>query len=156
MNALAREFSMTSSPFPALCLGTALSLLALPAAAADACAPTAAVPAAGAPASGLAPDIVAAAQQPHGFPGFCSIPKMPTDVRGVAEWKTAVLDVRRAGANLQRQSAADTWTLDGSTTGFAAESRSEAQAPPPMTSPEDTDTFARQLKDRATPPPRPR
>ncbi|MGA0600492.1 hypothetical protein ACO2Q3_07270 [Caulobacter sp. KR2-114] len=139
-----------------LCLGAVATLLALPAVAATACGPAQAASAT--PAPGLAPDIVAAAQRPQGFPSFCSIPKMPTDVRGVAEWKAAVLDIRQSGAALQRQTAPGTWSLDGSTSGFAAESRGEAEAPPPMTpaTPDDTAAFARQLKDRATPPPRPR
>lgn len=153
MKALAREFSMTRS----LCLGAAATVLALPAVAQAACGPTtASTSASGAPGAGLAPDIVAAGQQPRGYPSFCDIPKIPTDVRGVAEWKAAVLDIRRTGANLQRETAPDTWTLDGSTAGFAAESRSEAAAPPPMNPDQDTDAFARQLRDRATPPPRPR
>ncbi len=151
MKALAREFSMTRS----LCLGVSLSLLALPAMAASACAPQQTVAATASPAAGLAPDIVAASHQPHGFPNFCSIPKMPTDIRGVAEWKAAVLDIRRSGANLQQQTAPDTWTLNGSTEGFANDSRRQAAAPPPMNPDQDTDAFARQLKDRATPPPRP-
>lgn len=152
MKALAREFSMTRS----VCLGAALSLLALPALAASACAPQQTATTAASPAAGLAPDIVAATHQPHAFPNFCSIPKMPADVRGVAEWKAAVLDIRRSGARLQQQTAPDTWTLNGSTEGFANDSRRQAEAPPPMNPDADTDAFARQLKDRATPPPRPR
>ncbi|MBS0409236.1 MAG: hypothetical protein JSR86_04925 [Proteobacteria bacterium] len=107
--------------------------------------------------SGLAPDIVAAAQHPKGFPSFCSIPAIPTDVRDAGAWKTAVVDTRVAGARLQRQTDPSTWTLDG-TDAFAADARREAAAPPPMTpaSEGDAEAFTQQLKARATPPPRPR
>ncbi len=135
----------------ALCLGALAALLATPAAAgaASPCEQTA-------PGAGLAPDIVAQAAQPHGFPSFCSIPAIPTDVRGASDWKAAVVDTRLAGAQLQRQTAASTWTLDG-TDDFAAGSRSEAAPPAPMTPASEADTaaFAKSLRDRATPPPRP-
>ncbi|HEX7758854.1 MAG TPA: hypothetical protein VF459_05100 [Caulobacteraceae bacterium] len=135
----------------ALCLGAFATILAAPGAAGAgvSCAQSA-------PAPGLAPDIVARAAQPHDFPSFCSIPKIPTDVRGASDWKAAVLDTRLAGARLQRQTAASTWTLDR-TDDFAAGARSEAAPPPPMNpaSEADTATFAKSLRDRATPPPRP-
>ncbi len=135
----------------ALCLGGFALVLGAPAAAgaATACAQ-------GAPAPGLAPDIVAEAARPHRYPTFCSIPKMPPDVRSVAQWKAAVVDTRLAGARVQKQTAPGTWTLDRSED-FAAGSRSEAAPPPPMTPASEADTaaFAKALKERATPPPRP-
>ena len=147
MKDLAREFSMTR----ALCLGGFALVLGAPAAAgaATACAQ-------GAPAPGLAPDIVAEAARPHRYPTFCSIPKMPPDVRSVAQWKAAVIDTRLAGARVQKQTAPGTWTIDG-TEDFAASARGEAAAPPPMTPASESDTaaFAKALKERATPPPRP-
>jgi hypothetical protein len=147
MKDLAREFSMTR----ALCLGAFATILAAPgvAGAAASCAQAA-------PVSGLAPDIVAQTTQPHAFPSFCSIPKMPTDVRGASDWKAAVVNTRLAGARLQRQTAASTWSLEG-TDDFATGSRSDAAPPAQMTPASEADTaaFAKSLKDRATPPPRP-
>ena len=135
----------------ALCLGGFALVLGAPAAAgaATACAQ-------GAPAPGLAPDIVAEAARPHRYPTFCSIPKMPPDVRSVAQWKAAVVDTRLAGARVQKQTAPGTWTIDG-TEDFAAAARSKAAAPSPMTPASESDTaaFAKALKERATPPPRP-
>lgn len=136
----------------ALCLGLFATMLLLPAAAG-----AATTCAGGAPSgAGLAPDIVSAAQQPHGYPSFCDIPRIPTDVRGATQWKAAVNDTRLAGARLQRQTAADSWTLD-QTDSFATGARGDAAPPPPMTpaTEDDTAAFARQLKQRATPPPRP-
>jgi hypothetical protein len=148
MKAFAREFSMTR----ALALGAGAAVLVFPAvaSAASGCAQTAA------PSPGLAPDIVAAAQHPKGFPSFCSIPPIPTDARDAGAWKTAVVDTRMDGVRLQRQTDASTWTLDG-TDRFAAEARGEAAPPPPMTaaSEGDAEAFTQQLKARATPPPRP-
>ena len=149
MKAFAREFSMTRT----LALGAGAAMLVFPAVAlaANGCAQP------GPPAPGLAPDIVAAAQHPRGFPSFCSIPAIPGDVRDAGAWKTAVVDTRLSGARLQRQTDASTWTLE-QTESFAAEARREAAPPPPMTSPSDADAeaFTQQLKARATPPPRPR
>ena len=148
MKDLAREFSMTR----ALCLGGFAVVLGAPSAAdaATACAQ-------GAPAPGLAPDIVAEAARPHRYPTFCSIPKMPPDVRSVAQWKAAVVDTRLAGAGVQKQTAPGTWTINDGTADFAATARGEAEAPPPMTPASESDTaaFAKALKERATPPPRP-
>jgi hypothetical protein len=154
MKAFAREFSMTR----ALALGAGAAMLVFPAVAlaANGCAQPGS-PEQGSLQQGLAPDIVVAAQHPRGFPSFCSIPAIPGDVRDAGAWKTAVVDTRLAGARLQRQTDASTWTLD-QTEGFAADARREAAPPPPMTSPSDADAdaFTQQLKARATPPPRPR
>jgi uncharacterized protein YkwD len=92
-----------------------------------------------------------------GYPSFCAIPHPPTDVRTAAQFRTAVDASRNAGQNLERSTAAMTWSLPaGGGAGFAAEARAEATPPAPMTEPQsDATDFARRTREEATPPPRP-
>ncbi len=148
MKAFAREFSMRDTILAALLLGVPLA--AEPALAAQPCA---------APARSaiLPPDLLAAAASVDSYPTFCSIPATPTDVRAPGDFRSAVVDTRMAGANLVAEDGPSSFSLNG-TDDFAAAARGEAVAPPPMTTPQDapTDAFVKQMRSRATPPPRPR
>jgi hypothetical protein len=110
------------------------------------------------PASPALPaDLVAQATHANAYPSFCSIPPTPRDVRDAGAFKSAVVDTRLAGVRLQRQGAENTFSLSG-TDDFAASAASQAAPPPPMTTPQDADTdaFIKEMRAKATPPPRPR
>ncbi len=93
------------------------------------------------------------------YPTFCSIPGRPTDVRGPAAFKTAVLDTRRSGVALVRATRPETFGLPEAGAGaFASAARAEA-APPPPVNPQnvaDAAAFARDARARAAPPRRTR
>jgi hypothetical protein len=91
------------------------------------------------------------------FPSFCSIPIIPTDVRTADAFKAAVLNSRRAGAALTRDSSAGTFGLKD-TSRFEASAQRAAAPPPPMVEPGglDTDAFIKAARAQASPPSRPR
>ncbi len=89
------------------------------------------------------------------FPTFDDMPPAPKDVRAPDAFATAAIDARDAGARLERETADNTWTLTG-TERFAANAERQVGADPGPARPEDTEAFARALRDRATPPPPPR
>jgi hypothetical protein len=101
---------------------------------------------------------IAAARQSAAYPTFASIPPLPTDVRPLASWKSAVMTVRDDGAALTEMAAAEPWTLSD-TDGWAGRERAEAAPPPPVTtasSQADSEAYAAALRARAIPPPRKR
>lgn len=108
------------------------------------------------PNSPVAADVAALAAQKRPFPTFADIPPVPTDQRPVAAWGKEVAQLKTAGAQLEQATADNTWTLQG-TERFAARARSEAgpQIDTNSTT-QSTEAFARQLRERATPPPPPR
>jgi len=119
--------------------------------AADAAAPCAADP---------ANSFAVLSQDEHaarGFPAFCSIPATPTDVRTADAFKAAVLDSRRAGAEVAQDASASTFSLQN-TPGFETDALRAAAAPPPMISAgePDTDAFVRSARALVAPPARPR
>jgi len=95
------------------------------------------------------------AAKPAALPSFASIPPAPADLRPFRAWRSAIADLRRAGAETAAAAAAEPWTLND-TQGFADRARAEAAPPPPMTTPAagDTEAFIREMLRRATPPPR--
>ena len=91
------------------------------------------------------------------FPSFCSIPATPRDVRTADAYKAAVLNSRRAGAALARDTSASEFSLKD-TSVFQADAKRAAEAPPAITEPGelDADAFIKAARMRASPPPRPR
>ena len=109
------------------------------------------------PRAPLPADLIAAAAHANTYPTFCSIPPTPTDVRGAAAFNAVVVETRLAGADLAIQGAASTFSLNG-TDDFAVGARGAAAAPPPMTPADEpgTEAFIKEMRAKATPPPRPR
>jgi len=109
------------------------------------------------PASPVAADIAHMVKVPGQDPTFASIPPVPKEERKLADWGRAADQLEVAGAKLDRETAPNTWTLTG-TEGFAA--RARAQTGPDLDTSTSTTTaseaFAKELRERATPPPSPR
>ena len=98
--------------------------------------------------------ILDADRNPGHYPTFQEIPPVPQDVRPAEAWRSAVASIKADNAELQAQVAANPPTLYDSE-GWAA--KKAAQATPPS-SPEgpSTEEFAKALRDRAKPPPKPK
>lgn len=104
------------------------------------------------PASPVAADVARLTREDAKFPTFAGIPKAPNDLRPLAQYGRDADRVLAAGAELMRATAPETWTLQG-TDDFAEKARRDAgpQIEPPK--PGDAEAFARELRERATPPP---
>ena len=109
------------------------------------------------PTSPVAEDVARLGRVDAPFPTFADIPPTPTDERPVAAWGKEARQLQTAASALERQTAPNTWTLNG-TERFQA--RALAEAGPAnesaASSTAATEAFARQLRERATPPPSPR
>lgn len=106
------------------------------------------------PASPVAVDVARAARVVRPYPTFAQIPPTPADVRPARAFAAAVADVQGEGARLERDTAASTWTLDGSDSFAARAERSLGDDAAPIAN--DPEAFARAQRERATPPPPPR
>lgn len=104
------------------------------------------------PTSPVAADVARLTRQDGKFPTFAGIPKAPTDIRPLAQYGRAADAILAQGAALEAATAPGTWTLQG-TDDFAEKARRDAgpQIAPPT--PGDAEAFARELRERATPPP---
>lgn len=104
------------------------------------------------PASPVAADVARMTRQDAKFPTFAGIPPKPKDLRPVAQYGADARQVMAAGDAVVAATAPSTWTLQG-TEAFAERSREQAgpQIEPPK--PGDAEAFARELRERATPPP---
>lgn len=104
------------------------------------------------PASPVAADVARMTREDAAFPTFTGIPNPPTDIRPLAQFGRAANDALAAAAALERATAPETWTLQG-TEAFAEKARRDAgpQIEPPK--PGEVEAFARELRERATPPP---
>ena len=104
------------------------------------------------PTSPVAADVARMTGAEARFPTFAGIPKAPDDIRPVAQYGRDAKNILAAGAALERATAPETWTLQG-TDDFAEKGRRDAgpQIDPPK--PGDAEAFARALRERATPPP---
>jgi len=104
------------------------------------------------PASPVAADVAKMTRQDAKFPTFGGIPAKPKDVRPLAQYGRDAHSVLAAGDALVTATAPSTWTLQG-TESFAEKGRADAgpQIEPPK--PGDAEAFARELRERATPPP---
>ena len=108
--------------------------------------------------SPVARDVVNASRHPGPYPKFASIPKTPTDIRPAAEWRVAVADIERRKAELEAQAAALP-APQTDTQAFASQNLSKApsagEAPAPDQAAQ-TESYAKTLRERATPPPSPK
>lgn len=102
-------------------------------------------------------DVMDATQHPGPYPTFAQIPKIPTDVRPVSAWATAVADIHGDKARLDSSVAAMP-PPPTDTEAFAANVRGEAKAPtieaPSADTAAQTQADAQSLRARATPPPK--
>lgn len=105
------------------------------------------------PASPVAADVARMTRGDQKFPTFASIPKAPDDIRPLAQYGQSAEAVLAAGEALTQATAPSTWTLQG-TDAFAEEARRDAGPEYEAPAPGDADAFARELRERATPPPR--
>ena len=109
------------------------------------------------PRSPIAGDVAALAHQNKAYPTFASIPLEPKDVRAPRAWGQSAQQIEVAGNKLVRETADNTWTLNG-TEAFAAAGLK--QAGPPIAGPESTtaatEAYVREMRRRATPPPPPK
>lgn len=104
------------------------------------------------PASPVAADVAKMTRQDAKFPTFAGIPPEPKNLRPVAQYGADAREVMAAGDAVVAATAPSTWTLQD-TEAFASRSREDAgpQIEPPR--PGDAEAFARELRERATPPP---
>jgi len=104
------------------------------------------------PASPVAADVARLTRDNAAFPSFAEIPTAPKGVRPLANFGRDAQAMLRAGAALERDTAPETWTLKA-TEAFVEQARRDAgpQIEPPK--PGDAEAFARELRERATPPP---
>lgn len=104
------------------------------------------------PASPVAADVARLTRGEQQFPTFASIPKPPEDIRPLAQYGQSAEAVLAAGESLVAATAPSTWTLQG-TEDFAEEARRDAGPEYEAPTPGDAEAFARELRERATPPP---
>jgi hypothetical protein len=111
------------------------------------------------PASPAAAQVEAVLKEPGGFPRFSDIPQIPSDLPASEAFKADVQDQEAEGLATAQAAAPETWHLDASDA-FAARARSDAAAggirPPTQAEIAESEAFARAMRDRAKPPPRPR
>jgi hypothetical protein len=109
------------------------------------------------PGSPVAAEVASVAKAGGEFPSFRDIPPIPGDLRPLREWGREAEKLEAAAAQLERETAANTWTLTG-TQAFAG--RAQRDAGPALEVDNSargaTEAFARQIRERATPPPLPR
>lgn len=106
--------------------------------------------------SPVAAEVEAAAAAAKAYPTFADIPPVPDDQRPLKAWGDAAQTLIAEREQLERQTAPSTWTLSG-TEGFAAAARDQVAAPEVAASSRaETEAFAAETRERATPPPPPR
>ena len=108
--------------------------------------------------SPIAADVSAASKAQTDFPTFAGIPSAPTDVRSPEAWRKSVASALKDKRVLETQAEANPATLFNAEA-FASAARARAAMKPgdvPSTmSRAETEAFAKDLRDRATPPPPP-
>jgi len=104
------------------------------------------------PKSPVAADVAKQASADKDYPSFNEIPAAPTDVRPARVYGDRAKALEAARADLDRQTAPDTWTL-GDSSAFAARARSDAGPDLGPATNTDTEAFAAAVRRRATPPP---
>jgi hypothetical protein len=109
--------------------------------------------------SAASSQIAAQAARNAPFPTFGSIPQAPGDVRSVEGWNIAVQGTEAERAQLLADTAPGTFSL-ANTEGFIAAMRGEIAYDPADVPPADqaakSAAWAKAMRERATPPPRPR
>ena len=98
--------------------------------------------------------ILEKSRQPGRYPTFQEIPPVPRDVRPAEAWRQSVAEAKAGNTALQAEAAANPATLTDSE-GWAAR-QAAAATPPPTPDQTPTEEYARELRERATPPPRPK
>ena len=104
------------------------------------------------PASPVAAEVAQLSRKGGKFPTFASIPNPPTDVRPAPQFGRAAASVTSAGEALIAATEPSTWTLQG-TDQFAEKARRDAGPTLEPAKPAEAEAFARELRERATPPP---
>jgi hypothetical protein len=107
------------------------------------------------PASPVAADVARATSAKTSYPRFRDIPAASKDGRALKLYGQAAKDLELAAAKLERETAPGTWTLQG-TEGFAETARRDVGPDLPPASASSTEDYVKELRERATPPPRPR
>jgi hypothetical protein len=107
------------------------------------------------PSSPVAPDVARMTSARARFPSFRDIPAASKDGRPLRLYGQAAKQLQLAAADLEQATAPSTWTLQG-TEGFAEGARREVGPELPPVSPGATEAEVKALRERATPPPRPR
>ena len=107
--------------------------------------------------STAAAEIGRMAAEPRRAPQFTDIPPVPKADRPLAAWGKEADQIETAAAKLERETAPGAWTLND-TARFAARAKSDAGPDLDASAPSAaaTEAFAKQLRERATPPPSPR
>jgi hypothetical protein len=104
------------------------------------------------PRSPIAAEVASSVRPNAPYPTFRAIPPIPKDVRPHKQYGLQAATIEKDAARLAADTAANTWTLNGTDT-FAAEARTDAGPELPPVQPSDTAAFAKDQKARATPPP---
>ncbi|MET0272010.1 MAG: hypothetical protein ABW360_03375 [Phenylobacterium sp.] len=107
------------------------------------------------PASPVAAEVSKLARANKDYPSFSEVPAKPTDIRPLRMYGQQARDIEVARAKLERETAPETWTLSN-TEAFAAGARTAAGPEIAPADPRDTEAFANDLRQRATPPPPPK
>jgi hypothetical protein len=109
------------------------------------------------PNSVIADKVTASAKIKGDFPKFSDIPPAPKDVRAAPAWGKAADQIAVQGADLDQKTADSTWSLGGTDT-FASHAQSLAgnETVDDASATAATEAFARQIRQRATPPPPPK
>lgn len=104
------------------------------------------------PASPVAAEVARIAKTNTDYPSFADIPAIPQDLRPVRLYGREARAVKQAGEKLVAETAPETWTLKN-TESFAAEAQRDAGPTFEEGPQRDPEAFARELRERATPPP---
>lgn len=108
------------------------------------------------PAAAAVADIL---NTPGDYPTFASIPEVPTDLKTAEQYRSDVEGEQSTAAALVAATAPSTWTLS-ETDAFAAQAMAEAKVgvvtAPTDAEVADSEAYARALRAKASPPPRPK
>jgi hypothetical protein len=109
--------------------------------------------------SSAAGQVAAAAARNAPYPTFADIPQAPGDVRSVEGWNIAVNGTEAERAQLLAETAPSTFSLSNTEGFIAAERAAIAYDPadvPGAGQAAESAAWAKSMRERATPPPRPR
>ena len=104
------------------------------------------------PTSPVAAEVTQLSRKDGKFPTFASIPNPPKDVRPAPQFGRAAASVTSAGDALIAATEPSTWTLQA-TDAFAEKARRDAGPALEPANPAQAEAFAKELRERATPPP---
>ena len=100
-------------------------------------------------------EVSAIAGAARSYPRFSDIPTLPEDTRPLAVWGQAASEVLASGSDLFEDTGEETWTLQD-TEAFASGARQDSgPAAPLVSATAAAESFAREMRKRATPPPPP-